>query len=224
MKRLKKDYYALPEAAERSDLPIDDFLWLAENEHIMLSVYVNYWPIVWFDKRDFATEPPIKIQEPIKPPLDCYPSGYLNLFWYDSHNLRMKGKTSITEVYAEKEGREFIGDIQRGTTEFRGRQQECNFDINNVFISHEELQRVINGEAGDWETEKEPTLMDANVAGQIAGKPTEARDARILREFRKLGKQNPGKSMSCIAQIIAKNSNINPKERDWRTILRILYK
>ena len=108
MKQLKKDYYALPEAAERCGYPIEDLLWLGEHRHILLSVEAHHWPIVWGDERDLPDDPLIEIKKPIKPPFDSYYSGHLNLFWYDIHKLRANGKLSLTEVYAEKDGRKFV--------------------------------------------------------------------------------------------------------------------
>jgi hypothetical protein len=124
MTRLKQDYYALPEAAELSGLTINTFLWLAEDRKIKLSVEAHRWPIQWGDEREFPGEAPTEIVEPVKPPFKYIHSGYLNLLWYDIRDLRQNRKLSLTEVYAEKDGREFIGHIQRGSDMLRGRQRE----------------------------------------------------------------------------------------------------
>jgi hypothetical protein len=166
MKRLKKNYYPLPEAAERSGHSIDDFLYLAEHRQLMLSVEAHHWPIVWGDEREFPGGPDIDIEKPVKPPFDYYNSGYLNLLWYDIRRLRVDKRLSLTDVYAEKDGREFIGSIQRGLAEFRDQQHECELELSNIFIAHEELQRVINGKAGDWEFESGPTSIDAKIGNQ----------------------------------------------------------
>jgi hypothetical protein len=227
MKRLKKDYYALREAVERSDLPIDDFLWLAEKAHIMLAVEAHNWPIEWGDESDWggisdiAGGTSIEIEEPIKPPSGYYNHGYINILWSEIRSLRANGILSLTMVTAEKDGRKYYGGIIRGLPDFLHRQHECDLELKDVFISHEELQRVITCEAGEWETEKEPALMDINVTDRIAEKPTEARNARIKREFRRLYKQNPNHSSN--AKIIAKNPDLNPEERSWTTIIRIRY-
>ena len=166
MKRLKKNYYPLPEAAERSGHSIDDFLYLAEHRQLMLSVEAHHWPIVWGDEREFPGGPDIDSGKPVKPPFDYYNSGYLNLLWYDIRCLRVDRKLSLTDVYAEKDGREFIGSIQRGLAEFRDQQHECELELSNIFIAHEELQRVINGKVGDWEFESGPTSIDAKIGNQ----------------------------------------------------------
>ena len=236
MKQLMKDYYALPEAAERCGYPIEDLLWLGEHRHILLSVEAHHWPIVWGDERDFPGDPPIEIKKPIKPPFDSYYSGRLNLFWYDIHNLRANGKLSLTEVYAEKDGRKFVGDIQRGTTEFRARQQECNFEINNVFISHKDLLRIKNSEVGDWEirenlistgdidgetnTELEPTVTRRD--GRSDRKRfTQARNQIWQHECDNLKKKNPSMSISAIAERISRDERISDGN-NARTVRRII--
>ena len=151
----------MPEAAERIGQPIENFLYLAEENKILLSVEAHHWPIVWGDERSLPGEPPIEIKEPIKPPFDYYNNGYFNLLHYDIHHLRENGKLSLTAVYAKKDDREFIGDIQRGTTDFRGQQQECELELSDIFISHEELQRVESHKVGNWEPKKESIPTEA---------------------------------------------------------------
>jgi len=248
MMQLKKDYYALPEAAERSGCAIGDFLWLAEHRQIMLSVEAHHWPIVWGDEREFPGEPPIEIEDTSKPPFPYWNSGYLNLFWYDIPSLRMNGKLSLTEVYAEKDGREFIGGIQRGTTAFRGKQHECELEIKNVFISHEELQRVINGEAGDWESSAStpletrlPAPTDQLDRGQgvnatIEAQPlthrekkkdaTKKRDEWIRQRNRELQEQRPHLKVEEKAKQIADEYNQDhPEVEDISTerVQRVFY-
>ena len=132
MKQLIRDYYTLPEAAERSGILIDDFLWLAGKESIMLSVEAHEWPIEWGDKSDWGGisditgGTPIEIEEPIKPPFDYHYSGYINILCTEIRSLRANGKLSLKMVTAEKDGRKYYGGIIRGQPDFRRRQQECD--------------------------------------------------------------------------------------------------
>jgi len=218
MRRLKKPYYPLPEAAERSDHTIDDFLWLAERRKVKLSVNAHHWPIVWGDEREFPGAPEIEIENPVKPPFDYYNSGYLNLCWYDIRSLRMHKKLSLGEVYAEKDGREYVGSIQRGTTDFHGRQHECELEFTNIFISHEELQRVINGEVGDWEPRTERTIIDTNVDGRSERKPrTQAVHRSWQEKYIEVKNEHSDKSDTWIAQKISKMPTI-AKGRKMATI------
>lgn len=237
MKHLKKDYYALPEAAERSGIPIDDILCLAERREIMLSVEAHHWPIVWGDeralpgeeligsmdpikppsveahrwpigcdkKRTYPGEAQIGSKEPIKPPFDYYNSGHFNLLWYDIRDLRKDGKLSLTDVYAKKDNREFIGSIQRGTTDFHGQQHECELELRNIFISHEELQRIEKHEVGDWYTKKDLAPTGNTTDGRSApNTKKQNRDERLQQECIKLKKEHPDKPYTWISERIAK--------------------
>ena len=120
----------------------------------MLSVHANNWPIVWGDEREFSYAPDstTSSKDPVKPPFDRWQNGYVNLCQWDIHSLSVNRKLSLTEVYAEKDGRKFIGAIQKADHRQHGKLNEFELELENVFISHEELQRVINCEAGDWES------------------------------------------------------------------------
>jgi hypothetical protein len=205
MKQLLKDYYALPEAAERTRIPIDDILYLAEGKEIMLSVKAHHWPIVWGDEREFLGELPNGINEPTKPPFEYYNSGYLNLFWYDICQLREDGKLSLMAVYAKKDDREFIGDIQRGTTDFRGQQHECELELSNVFISHEELQRIENNEVGDWGSKKELASSGDTADGRSARKAkTQSKYKKWQRKYTELKDKHKNMTDNWCAQQISK--------------------
>ena len=155
MKQLKKNYYPLPEAEERSNQPIDDFLCLAEHRDIRLWVVAHDWPIVWSEEKPVTGNPTIEAKKPIKPPFDYYYSGYLNLCSNDILRLRVNEEVSLSTVFAEKEGQEFIGDIKRDDSSYLFRQHEFDFEIDNVFVSHEDLLRVENREVGDWQIKSE---------------------------------------------------------------------
>jgi len=228
MKRLEKDYYALPEAAERSGCAIDDFLWLAEHRKIKLSVNAHHWPIVWGDERAFPGCSEIEIDNPIKPPFDYYNSGYLDLCWYDIRSLRMHKKLSLSEVYAEKDGREYVGSIQRGTTDCHARQHEFELELNNVFISNEELLLIENHAVGDWKHEKNEGEFDRE--GKTALKPidgrsarkdvTAARNAKWQRKCEEILNKKPDMKIGSIAAIISRLPMADSKK--VRTISRII--
>lgn len=235
MRRLKKDYYTLPEAEERSGQRIDDLLWLAEREHIRLWVVANRWPIVWTDEREFTDKPPIETMHPIKPPFDYYYSGYLNLCRDDIRSLQVNQKISPRKVYAEKESKIFVGSVQWDSSLYFFRQRDFNFEINSVFVSREDLLRVENKEVGDWESKRElkstediereaktePKPTGAITDGRTARKPfTQAMYVAWQRASQKLLQEHPlqGQSKSWRARKIAKNPDLNPDNRSWQTI------
>ena len=205
MKQLVKDYYALPEAAERSGHPIHNFLYLAEQSKIMLSVEAHDWPIEWGDESDFTGEASKDSKKPNKPPFEYFNSGYFNILWYEIRKLRVNGKLSITMVSAEKDGRKYYGNIIRGGPDFRRRQNECKLELSNIFISHEELQRIENHEVGNWEAKTELNLTDAVGNGRFARKAkTQAKYKQWQRKYTELKKKHPDKSDIWISLQISK--------------------
>lgn len=194
----EKYFFPISEICELVDCSVDDLLHLAESGGLVLSVAVEYWPILWG-----------KVEEDsgmIIPVRESWESGYFDLLTSDVSTLRIRRSLSLSYVSKVEDGVILIGCILRGLREFHGRHDECQISANGLWLSRQVAEKLMSTNLERWAPSPQQHSDEHSPSKNALRKMvTEYRNQQLREEASRIGKTSKRLNNSTIAKQIAKS-------------------